>query len=309
MAIINTKIRKKTKKPIKTKKSKPKKEKTLVLFSGGLDSRLVIKILQQQGKKIKAVFFKLPFVVPNQKNLDFLKKHKIQYKIFDVTKGKLLKQYLNIIKNPKFFRGKGINPCIDCKIWMFKKAKQYASENNIKIIATGEVLGQRPMSQTRQSLEIIDKHLKNIRIKRPLIERGFKGRKRKQQIHLAKKYKISFPHPAGGCLLCEKNLSKRLSLLINKNLISEKTLPLVTIGRHFYIKDKKLDYGWFIVGRDEKENNIIEKTKNYIKSKKGKPAVYYNKSKKKNREKAKQLQKAYSTGNTKQRKKFHKFKL
>jgi PP-loop superfamily ATP-utilizing enzyme len=293
----------------KTKRKSKNEKKVLVLFSGGLDSRLVIKILQQQGKDIRAVFFKLPFVVSNQKNIGFLKKHKIRYKIFDITKGKFLKQYLNIIKNPKFFRGKGINPCLDCKIWMFKKAKKYASENKINIIATGEVLGQRPMSQTRQSLEIIDKNLKNINIKRPLIERGFRGRKRKQQIQLARKYKISFPHPAGGCLLCEKNLSKRLSLLINKNLITENTLPLVTIGRHFYIKDKKLDYGWFIVGRNHSENLIIQKTNNHIKQGKAKPSVYFHKNKKKSREKAKKLQKAYSTGNTKQRKKFHKFKL
>ena len=267
-------------------------KKCIVMFSGGLDSRLAVKIMQERGFNVEAVHFNLPFgcgCCDFGCNFKFTQMSGVKFKIFDATKGKLLKEYLNVLKKGKHGRGAGYNPCIDCKIWMFKKTKEYADAKNSLAnfgatkskkaagakdfvgIATGEVLGQRPMSQTKKAMKMIDEEI-GFELTRPLIELGVRGRKRDKQMKLAKKYNIRYPHPAGGCLLCEKELKKRFKVLIENNLITEKTLPLVNIGRHFYKETL-----WFVVGRNEKENNIIERFKTHIRSDKGKPAVYYSK--------------------------------
>jgi len=234
------------------------KKKCIIMFSGGLDSRLAIKIMQEKGFEVLAVFFKLPFGCSCFSDAEiFLKKHKIKLKVFDCTKGKLLQEYLEIVKYAKHGRGAGVNPCIDCKIFMFKETMKFADEKKIEFIATGEVTGQRPMSQQKKQIDVIEKEsgLKG-RIIRPLIDfYGFKGRSRKPQIALAKKFKIKYPFPAGGCLLCEKVLKKRLGTLVKRGL-SEEEINLVGIGRHFII-----DKFWVVIGRDERENKIIELSK------------------------------------------------
>ena len=149
-------------------------------------------------------------------------------------------------------------------------------------------------------MKIIDKEI-GFEIKRPLIEIGIKGRSRKKQMALAKKFKIKYPSPGGGCFLCEKQPAARLRHLLKKNLITEKTLPLTMIGRHFYTNDT-----WFVVARSEAESNIISKFKTHIEDDKGKPSVYY--SKQKGKQKALELQEAYSTG-SEDREKFEKVKL
>jgi tRNA-uridine 2-sulfurtransferase len=279
-------------------------EKCLILFSGGLDSRLVLKIMQKLKFKIFTVFFKLPFCKDNEKEIKaFVKKNNSNLKIFNCTKGKLLEEYLEIIKNPEYKRGAGINPCIDCKIFMFKKAKKFADSKNINLIVSGEILNERPLSQTKKAMQIIDKN-SNIedRILRPLTELyNIQGRQRKKQINLARKFSISYPSPGGGCLLCEKELRKRFETIINKNLVNEKTLSIIKIGRHFLIEDC-----WLVVGRNKEENLIIEKNENSIFSKKGNPAVYYSSKKKKCRELAEKLQKDYKKGG---KKIYSKFKL
>ena len=108
--------------------------------------------------------------------------------------------------------------------------------------------------------------------RRPLIELGISGRRREKQMELARELNMKYPLPAGGCLLCEKALKQRFKILLEKNLISEKTISLVKTGRHFFLKNC-----WFIVGKDESENKVIEKFKNRIESAKGKPAVYFSK--------------------------------
>ncbi len=264
--------------------------KALVLFSGGLDSRLVVKLLQEQKIEVESVFFQLPFSKQSSPKFE-----KVRIHIIDCTKGKNLKEYLKMLKSPRHRTGAGINPCVDCKIFIFEKAEQLRKKIGADFLSTGEVSGQRPMSQTSSSLKIIDDHIKNI--KRPLIELGISGRNRKKQMELAKKFKINYPTPAGGCLLCEKQLAGRFKFLLDKNLITEKTLQLTKLGRHFYIN------GWIIVGRDETENKVIEKFQS-IKSGKGKPAVYYHD--KKNKVTALKLQKAYEDRNTK---KFEEYKI
>ncbi len=293
-------------------------KKALVLYSGGLDSRLVVRILQEQGFQITALYFALPFGCGG---CGFNQKEEIKIKTIDVKKEPLLSEYLKILKKPKFGTGSGINPCKDCKIFMFKKAKEYADKHDIEIIATGEVIGQRPMSQIPSAIKTIDKEL-DFEILRPLCAKRLKetsfekkglvdrnklldirGRGRKKQMALAEKYKIKYPTPGGGCLLCEKESAFRLKYLLNKNLINEKTLPLSMIGRHFYI-----DNMWFVVARDAKESKIISKFLNRIKDDIGKPAVYFNK--KTGHQKALELQNAYSTGdNGDLRRGFEEFKL
>ena len=236
------------------------KEKCIVMFSGGLDSRLAIKIMQKKGFEVLAVFFKLPFgtgCCNEGCSFNFSQLQGIKLKVFDCTKGKLLQEYLKVIKEAKHGRGAGMNPCIDCRIFMLKKVKKFADKQKIKFIVTGEVVGQRPMSQQKKQIGIIEKEagLKR-RIIRPLIDfYNFQGRSRKPQMALAKKFKIKYPNPAGGCLLCEKVLKNRLEILLKRGM-SEEEINLVGIGRHFMFGSN-----WVVLGRDERENKIIEESK------------------------------------------------
>ncbi len=302
-------------------------KKALVLYSGGLDSRLVVKILQKQNFQITALHFSLPFGCTGcnlKKDLGDLKNFKL--KILDVHKDPLLTEYIQILKDPQHGTGAGINPCKDCKIFMLKKAKEYANKKGIKIIATGEVLGQRPMSQVGSAIKTIDEQV-GFEILRPLSAKklkttkaeasglidkeslyGIVGRGRKEQMKLAKEFKIEFPSPGGGCLLCEKAPAKRLNYLIKNSLITEQTLPLTTIGRHFYINNT-----WFVVARDAKESQIISTFETHIPDNIGKPAVYFQQipnPKSQIPSEALALQSAYSTGdNEEKRAKFKKYKL
>jgi tRNA U34 2-thiouridine synthase MnmA/TrmU len=242
-------------------------KKALVLLSGGLDSLLAVKILQEQVK-VEALYIKLPFSKDNSKQIrEFCRKHKVKLHILDATKGKLLKKYLNIIRKPSHKRGTALNPCIDCHIFMLKLAKKFQAE----IIATGEVLGERPLSQNMQALRLIEKESGlEGRLLRPLsakllpytepekkglIDRkrllDIQGRKRDKQLRLAKNYRISFPSPGGGCLLCEKEYCKKLTPILGKK-IEYKNIELLSIGRHF--KDSEI-----ILGRNHEENKILEK--------------------------------------------------
>ncbi len=243
-------------------------EKAIVLFSGGLDSLLVIELLKEQRINIIPVYFLLPFgsrysAIPKLKEM----------KTIDCTKGKLLKEYLGIIKKPKHGHGSGINPCVDCHLFMLKKAKEIMKKEKADFVCTGEVLGERPMSQHKKALMLIEEEsgLKGKLLrplsakllpetdaeKKGLIDRSrlldIHGRSRKIQIELAKKYKISYPTPAGGCLLCEKEFAKRLKDMFSiKKDLELKDIELLKIGRHFKIKNSIV-----IVGRDKKENDRI----------------------------------------------------
>ncbi len=251
------------------------KKKCLVLFSGGLDSRLVVKIMQEQGFKIIGRFFNLPFVKKYEEKSakEFARKHKFKLKIIDCTKGKLLEDYLKMLRKPKHGRGAGFNPCIDCRIFILKEAKKFAKRKNIDIIATGDVLDERPMSQKKKTMELIDRELglqgkilrplsakllsKTKAEEKDLIKRekmySISGRRRVHQINLAKKFKIDYPTPAGGCLLCEKALIRRFKELVQRKE-KEKYLELMNVGKHYLIKEH-----WIVFGRNEQENKIIEK--------------------------------------------------
>lgn len=245
-------------------------DRVLVLYSGGLDSRLVIKLLKSQGYDVEAVYFKLPFV----NHHDFgslLTREQVPVTTLDCTKGELLNAYLERIHYPRYSRGAGYNPCIDCKIFMYQQAEHLARERNIPRIATGEVIGQRPLSQRRQAIKLIEKEIQ-LPVLRPLNDLNIVGRKRQQQMKLAEWYEISYPNPAGGCLLCEKGLKERFKILFKYRLINEYTYHLINTGRHYVFPQNQW---WLIIGRDETENTILEQYASVILSGKGKPAVFY----------------------------------
>jgi len=298
-------------------------KKALVLYSGGLDSRLAVKLLLDQGFDVTALYFNLPFgcgCCNFSCNWSFTQKEKVKMEVVDVTKEPYLSEYLELIANPKFGRGSSINPCKDCKLYIYLKAKEYADEHGIRVIASGEVVGQRPMSQIRSAMSIIDENI-DYELLRPLsakileetsyerdglVDRSklldIKGRGRKKQMALAEKYKISYPNPGGGCFLCEKP-SERLIPLMEHGLVNEKTLPLTMSGRHFMINDV-----WFVVARNVKESELLDNFETILDGGKGMPTVYL--SDIVGKKDAERLQKAFSTGATEEeRESFDEYKL
>jgi tRNA U34 2-thiouridine synthase MnmA/TrmU len=296
-------------------------KKCVLLYSDGLDSILALKIMQEQGYEVVSLFFILPFMCKG-KGYDlkyFYQFKEAQLKIIDCTSGKLLDEYLEMLKNPKYRVGKGINPCIDCRMFMLKKAKEFADEEKIDLLVSGEVLGERPMSQTEKSMKLIEEELGlNGRLLRPLSAKlmnetnaekqglvnreslySIQGRRREEQMKLTKKFNVSYPTPSGGCLLCEKLCAKRFKKLLDENLINEKTLPLAKIGRHFFINNI-----WFVVSRDEAEGEILEGFTNCIVGIKGAPVVYY--SKPEGKKIAEELQRVYKERSPE---KFREFKI
>ena len=229
------------------------KDKCVVMLSGGLDSRLAVKLMQEKGFDVIGIYFKFPFSKDYEEVLRrFAKEQKFELKVFDGCKGELLQEYLKVIKEPIHGRGSGINPCIDCRLFMLKRAKAFADKEGIDLVATGEVLGQRPMSQHKKALDIAAKDSElNERLIRPVMEAGARGRRREFQIKLANKFKIDYPNAGGGCMLCEKNLINRLKYLLKRGL-NDKEINLLGIGRHFVIDEK-----WIVLGRDEKESLFI----------------------------------------------------
>ena len=261
--------------------------KCIVMLSGGLDSRLVVKIMRERGFEVIAVHNKFPF----SKNVyeevkKFCKEQKVKLKIFDFTKDKLLQDYLKMLRKPIYGKGTALNPCIDCRILGLKIAKKFADSKKIKFIATGEVQGQRPMSQHGKAMKIVENKsgLKD-RLLRPLADYGITGRRRIEQMKLAKKFKITYPGPGGGCLLCEKEYCKKLEKILDKKLSAD-DIKLLSVGRHFECSE-------IILGRDKKENEILDKHKGWkvVPEQPGATAlVKY----KKDIEKAKELIKKYS---------------
>ncbi len=254
------------------------KVKALAMFSGGLDSILAIKLIQDQGIEVEALNFSGFFCSckGNQGIVDSARRLGVSLKSIEVDE-----RYLRMLRNPKHGYGKNMNPCVDCKIFMLKEAERYANKIGATFIFTGEVLDERPMSQHYPALRIIEEEsgMKG-RLLRPLsakllpasaaeksglIDRtkllGIRGRSRKPQMKLATEFGITkYPSPAGGCLLTESEFANRLrDLFQHKNRCSVADVALLRLGRHFRIGENKI-----IVGRNEKENKalIVGKAKN-----------------------------------------------
>ena len=245
--------------------------KCLFLFSGGLDSILGVKILRlQKNIKIVGVNFKSVFFSEKIAK-EMAKKIKLPLKIIDISE-----KLIEIVKKPKYGYGKGMNPCLDCRILMLKEAKKILKKEKFDFVASGEVLGERPMTQNKFALKLVEEKssLKGILLrplsaklleetlleKKGLIKRelllDLQGRSRKRQILLAQKFKLKeYPTPSGGCLLTDLNFSKRLKeLLENFPKAKKNDIELLKLGRHFWQKKIKI-----IVGRNEKENQLLKK--------------------------------------------------
>ncbi|TET64816.1 DUF814 domain-containing protein [Candidatus Bathyarchaeota archaeon] len=250
--------------------------KALALLSGGLDSTLALKLIVDQGIEVVALNFTSPFCLCGRGGcgaIGIARQLKIPIKM--INSGE---DYLKVVRKPKYGYGKNMNPCIDCRIFMLNKAKKYAEEIGASFIFTGEVLDERPMSQHRKALDIIETEagLKG-KILRPLSakllpkteaeEKGwvdreklldFRGRSRKRQLELSKSYKITgCPCPSGGCLLTYKEFADKVRDLFEyKKRIKMKDILLLKIGRHFRLKKNKI-----IVGRNKDENKRLRDLK------------------------------------------------
>ena len=244
------------------------KKKAIALYSGGLDSILAIKLILEQGIEVTGVYFKTPFLKDQP---DCWGEKYLNIPLIYEDLGKDFKE---ILFNPKYGFGKNKNPCIDCRILMFKKAGALMIREGASFIISGEVLGQRPMSQSKKNLLLISEESGYGKyILRPLsalllpetepekchtVNRAglldIQGRSRKKQMVLARQWGIEYyPSPAGGCKLTEPGFARRIKDLLSKGKYNSNDLELLKSGRHFNIhKNVKL-----VVGRDEKENKIL----------------------------------------------------
>ncbi len=248
-----------------------KKVRALGICSGGLDSILSALILRKQQIEVEWVTFETPFF-SSQKAVKASKITGIPLTVRNITE-----EYMEMLKNPHCGYGKNMNPCLDCHSLMFMMAGSIMKAKGIDFLFSGEVLGQRPMSQTASSLRYVEKHsgyegyilrplsarklAPSIPEKDGLVDRelllDFAGKSRKPQIALAAEFGISdYPAPAGGCLLTDKEFSIRLKdLFVNQENYLENELHLLKFGRHFRInKSTKI-----IVGRNKSDNENIEK--------------------------------------------------
>ena len=242
----------------------------LALFSGGLDSILAARLLMEQGKKILCIHFTTPFFGDASAVSHWEKKYGLEIKSFNIDE-----DYCNmLLVGGDHGYGSALNPCVDCKILMMKKAKELMEEYGAKFLISGEVLGQRPMSQRRDTLNVIkrDGDVKDILL-RPLCAKhmeplsielsgevdrskllGFSGRGRKDQLALAKHFNLTdTPSSAGGCLLTEKeNASRYWALIQNIDKPTPNDFHLSNFGRQMWNEDY-----WLVIGRNQADNENI----------------------------------------------------
>ncbi|MEC4849156.1 MAG: tRNA (5-methylaminomethyl-2-thiouridylate)-methyltransferase [Nitrosarchaeum sp.] len=253
------------------------KKKVVALLSGGLDSQLAVRMMQEQGFEVSAVAIKTPFCdFDCGRGCGFEIRERADDLNVNLKTVYLGDEYIEMLKHPKHGIGAGFNPCVDCRTMMFDAAKKHMEEIGAEFIISGEVLGQRPMSQHAPSLRTIEKDSGLIgKIVRPLsagllpetdpeknglIKREnlgmIKGRTRRAQLEMAKKYGIENPPNAGGgCLLTDPTFGLRA-----KDLFSHTETPtindidLLKVGRHFRLDEQTK----FVVGRNKDENEMIK---------------------------------------------------
>ncbi len=247
--------------------------KCIVMFSGGLDSTIAVHMMRQQNIDVLAVHFILPFYSGLGLSHQIIKDRALSLNV-PLRIEEEGEEYLAMFKGRSYGFGKNVNPCLDCRIHRLGKAAVIMKEAGASFIATGEVVGQRPMSQRRDCLDIIDKKtgLRGLilrplsaKILRPTVpeEQGwvkreelldFSGRGRKSQIAYAKRFSLSYPNPAGGCLLTHSRTSERYAdLARNDPDFSLNDFKLLAYGRHFRLgPDLRL-----IMARDDSENDAI----------------------------------------------------
>ncbi|AJE04595.1 hypothetical protein [Geobacter pickeringii] len=253
------------------------KRKALALLSGGLDSTLAVKVMLEQGIEVEALNFTSPFCTCTAKSagckseaVRVAEEFGIPIKI--MNKGV---DYLEVVRNPRHGYGKAMNPCVDCRIFLLRKAKEYLAASGADFVITGEVLGQRPMSQRRDTLRVIEREsgLEGLLL-RPLSAKHFEptlperegwvdreqllaiqGRSRKEQMQLADELDVkNYPCPAGGCLLTEVSfVSKVKDVFAHSDQLNLRDFRLLKVGRHFRVGPRTKA----LIGRNEAENELL----------------------------------------------------
>jgi len=263
--------------------------KAVGFVSGGLDSIVAVEVMKRQNIDITACHILNGFgqstlrmradvdidesrwIAEEEKRLEDLLG--VPVDILDMSE-----EFIEIVGSPRYGYGKNMNPCIDCKIAFFRKGYELIRKEQADFIFTGEVLGQRPMSQNRRMMDLIEKRsaLSGL-ILRPLSARlmpetiperrgwvdrnmllDIQGRSRKRQIGLAAEFGVrEYPNPAGGCILTDENYSARLRDLLESEEgsgFSIREAVLLSVGRHFRFSSSLK----MVVGRNESENRYLE---------------------------------------------------
>ncbi|MFW5863241.1 MAG: tRNA(5-methylaminomethyl-2-thiouridylate) methyltransferase [Desulfohalobiaceae bacterium] len=242
----------------------------LALFSGGLDSLLACKLLQIQGLRVLGLHFISPFFGSQETIEHWQKLHGIDLIPVDISQ-----EFIQLLlQGPEHGLGKGLNPCVDCKILMLQKSQGMLEQFQAEFIISGEVLGQRPMSQRKDTLNLILKRsgTKELLL-RPLSARNlpptpvelsgkvdrsrlmdFKGRGRKQQLSLARELQLQeIPTPAGGCLLTEPEAVKRIWPVLKQAPSPQPDdLALSRVGRQYWAGKH-----WLVIGRNQQDNQQL----------------------------------------------------
>jgi tRNA-uridine 2-sulfurtransferase len=241
--------------------------KCIALLSGGLDSMLAIRLMQEQGIEVEALNFRTLFTCCQDNAARAAQALGVSLTVLGADD-----DYLSLIRRPEFGYGRAANPCIDCRIYMFRKAKTYMEQVGAEFVISGEIVGQRPKSQKRRDLQIIahQAHLDD-HLLRPLcaqrlpptwpertgiVDRqqlqDFTGRSRKGLIRLARRFGFSeIPAPSSGCQLTEPRFSRKVFDLLAHETDAERwDFELLKYGRHYrWAPQTKL-----IVGRNEADN-------------------------------------------------------
>ena len=246
------------------------------LLSGGLDSLLATRLIMEQGIEVIGLHFMTPFFGYQKKGQEeryqerWKRLYGIQARIIDVSD-----EYFRVLRHPRYGYGKNFNPCIDCKIFFLSRAKAMMEEEKVDFLVTGEVLGQRPMSQRRDTMRIVERDSGTdgfllrplcallLKPTRPevagVVERekllAMSGRSRKPQMELAERMGIRhYPSPAGGCLLTDPELANRIRKLFSRSsTVTVNETLLLQVGRHFQLTEDQ----HLVVGRREEENEKL----------------------------------------------------
>lgn len=242
----------------------------IALFSGGLDSILAVEVIRRQGVDVHGVMIKTPFfgndsVFATARSID------LPLTVLDITD-----EYFTMLRNPRYGYGKNMNPCIDCHALMIRKAGDMMTRRGDGFIVTGEVLGQRPKSQNKQSLAIVEKQSgypgyvlrplsarllpETIPEQQGIVDRekflDIQGRSRRRQLDLAREWGVAeYDTPAGGCRLTEPAYATRLrDLFEHQETVAARDAESLKVGRHLRLdEDTKI-----VVGRKKSDNETIE---------------------------------------------------
>jgi tRNA-specific 2-thiouridylase len=239
------------------------------LMSGGLDSSLAAKLVLDQGLEVIGLHLSSPWGC----NADARRvSAHLGIPLRIVEKGA---DYVDLVRSPKYGYGKNMNPCIDCRIYMFLAAKKVMEEEQADFVVTGEVVGQRPMSQRLDAMTLIDRDsgMEGL-VLRPLSAKELSptlperegwvdreklldivGRARKEQLALAKAMNLEgHASPAGGCLLTDPIFSDRLRGFFAENSRTDMAqIRMLRFGRHFQVGEKVR----LILGRNQEENRSL----------------------------------------------------